>query len=203
MNPALTDAFMYLGIVLAKLNRHEEAVAALNRSLAANPSQLEALLCRGDSLMVIQRYADAVETFDRILSLNPTLVAVWMQKGTALDRLAKKQDALAAYTRSLRLIQAMLMHGHEKVSCLQTWEELPMLLPRSTKPLISTRTLAKYGCAKEMPSIPGRTGEAAEAYAEALRLDPIRKKAGSKMAGHFSIWDGIRTPLMPSIMQLP
>ncbi len=75
---------MYKGIALAAINRHEDAIEALDKSLASNPSLIDALICRSGSLFALGRFSETIETDDRILSLNPTLIDIWMQKGNSL-----------------------------------------------------------------------------------------------------------------------
>ena len=101
--------------VLMALNRHAEAVAALDDALHADPGDAALHYNRGNALLALERAAEAAAAFAAAIAIQPTFVEAQMNRGTALTRLGRPEEALAAYDQAIALdpthIQAEVERG--------------------------------------------------------------------------------------------
>ena len=89
--------------MLQALGRHEEALAAYDRALAAAPDYAEALNNRGIVLQDLKRPAEALEAYDQALRRAPNFAAAFNNRGSVLLELRRFGDALSCFDRALAL----------------------------------------------------------------------------------------------------
>src|SRR5262249_46458512 len=67
------EASLGLGQVLSQLRRHNEALAAYDRTIALKPDLAEAWFGRGLALLALKQYGDAYAACERAIKLMPEL----------------------------------------------------------------------------------------------------------------------------------
>jgi tetratricopeptide (TPR) repeat protein len=87
--------------VLAKLNRHGEAVSEFERALALHAGDGEALLMRGVSLAALARFGEALASYDAALAAGLDRPETHANRGAALAALDRHEEALAASDKAL------------------------------------------------------------------------------------------------------
>jgi len=88
------------GVVLAELDRNEEALEYFDKALAINPNSDHALSCKGVSLSELDRNEEALEYFDKALAINPNSDHALRNKGATLSELDRYEEALAHYEKA-------------------------------------------------------------------------------------------------------
>jgi tetratricopeptide (TPR) repeat protein len=86
-----------LGMVLGRLGRHQDAVAALERALALRPDYPEAFINLGVSLQALRRPAEAEAAYRRVLERRPDHPAALANLGNVLQELGRGEEAVVAY----------------------------------------------------------------------------------------------------------
>ncbi|HEX3996165.1 MAG TPA: tetratricopeptide repeat protein, partial [Acetobacteraceae bacterium] len=102
----LRDAAQFhcnLSMVLGKLDRNEEAVAAASRALTLRSDYPQALNNLGVALEALGRLEQAEAALRRALSAKPDYADAWSNLGNTLRRLDRPEEAIAAYERAVVL----------------------------------------------------------------------------------------------------
>jgi tetratricopeptide (TPR) repeat protein len=100
-NPRSASAPTNQGTVLAALNRHQEALASYDRSLALQPDA-DTLNNRAIALQALSRFQEAVFAYDGVLAAKPDHAQAWSNRGNALQELRRYPEALASFDRALK-----------------------------------------------------------------------------------------------------
>ena len=74
VKPDIVEALSNRGIVLADLNRFEEAVESYDRALAIKPDYAEALNNRAAALMELGRLDEALANYSRAVAIKPDYI---------------------------------------------------------------------------------------------------------------------------------
>lgn len=94
----------YKGIILSKLKRHEEAVAAFDVAKGINDFDYISWDLRGLSLLALGENEAALESFDRALVINPDEYShAWIHRGLALGAMNNLEEAIQAYNRGIQI----------------------------------------------------------------------------------------------------
>ncbi|MCX7380493.1 MAG: tetratricopeptide repeat-containing glycosyltransferase family protein [Alphaproteobacteria bacterium] len=106
--PGFGNGWCNLGLMLARLGRHEEALEAYARGSAVAGTPGADLLSalqhnRGLSLQKLGRRTEALACFDAVLQHQPRDGAAWSDRGLALRELNRPEEAIASYQRALDL----------------------------------------------------------------------------------------------------
>jgi len=91
------------GVVLAGLDRHEEALEAFDKALEINLDYADAWSNKGVVLAGLDRYEEALAACDKALEINPDFANAWYNKGVDLAGLDRDEEALAAYDKALKI----------------------------------------------------------------------------------------------------
>jgi predicted O-linked N-acetylglucosamine transferase (SPINDLY family) len=97
LDPQSAAALCDLGIVLAALQRQDEALARFDSLIAIKPDFADAHFSRGNLLSGLRRFAEAVASFDKAIAIDPHHANAWYNKGHALHELGRLADAIACY----------------------------------------------------------------------------------------------------------
>lgn len=97
------EAYNNYGYALAHLGRHEEALAAVNKSLELKPDSAAALDSRGFALFGLKRYEEALEAYKQALKLDPTIGEIHLHMAQVYEEMEDYENALRAYQRYLQL----------------------------------------------------------------------------------------------------
>lgn len=162
-----------IGAVLRKEHRLEEALAVLDRTVAAEPRHSAAWLERGYTLEALRSEAAAAESYGRALAIDPDLAPalgkladIAAKKGERDSAQAQAARALAidplnpAAIFALALLEIEARDGEAAAARLET------LLSSPLKPDDRGRALTLLGDALDRQ---GRSAEAFAAYEEAQR----------------------------------
>nr|WP_246500040.1 tetratricopeptide repeat protein [Azospirillum soli] len=169
----IPDYHSNLGLVLAALGRLDESAACHRRALALRADYVEAHFNLGLVLVALGRVSEAVAHYAEAARLRPDFADAHLNLGAALQDLGRPEEALAAHARA-----AELLPGDPR-----PWSNMAVTmrqLGQSAEADEALRQAMARGGAADAGSLmalagalhaEGRLIEAADAYAEALRLD--------------------------------
>jgi tetratricopeptide (TPR) repeat protein len=87
---------------LLKMNKSEEALAALEEALSIDPDNGDALLKKGTALERLERVDEAILCFDRAIALDPSTTMAYLYKGALYNRMHRYPESLACYEQALK-----------------------------------------------------------------------------------------------------
>jgi predicted O-linked N-acetylglucosamine transferase (SPINDLY family) len=90
-----------LGIVLAALRRHDEALACFDKLITMQADFVEAHFHQGNVLLGLGRLAEAIVSFDNAIALDSQHVNALIGKGHALHLLGRFAEAITCYDKVL------------------------------------------------------------------------------------------------------
>jgi tetratricopeptide (TPR) repeat protein len=94
----------YKGIILSKLQRHEEAVQAFDKVHEIQEFDYISWDLRGMSLLALGDNEAALDSFDRALLINPDEYShAWIHRGLALGGMNNLEEAIRAYNRGIQI----------------------------------------------------------------------------------------------------
>jgi tetratricopeptide (TPR) repeat protein len=162
-----------IGAVLRKEHRLEEALAVLDRTVAAEPRHSAAWLERGYTLEALRSEAAAAESYRRALAIDPDLAPalgkladIAARKGDRDSARAQAERALATEPLNPAATFALALLEIEARDAVPAAARLEKLLASPLKPDDRTRALTLLGDALDRQ---GRCAEAFAAYEEAQR----------------------------------
>jgi tetratricopeptide (TPR) repeat protein len=98
--------------VLRRMGRDDDALAALERGLAAEPGHAPSLTAYGNALAERERFDEALAAFDRLVMVKPRSAEGHLCQGLALARLGRAAEGIEAIERAIdldgRLLEAYL-----------------------------------------------------------------------------------------------
>ncbi|MDA0919879.1 MAG: tetratricopeptide repeat protein [Planctomycetota bacterium] len=98
------EAWKQIGLIHHRANQSVQALAAYDKSLAANDSDPATHRLRAETLLALNRDQDAVDAFDRYLKLDGAPVAdVFRARALAQQKLGRFRESLADVARALEL----------------------------------------------------------------------------------------------------
>jgi predicted O-linked N-acetylglucosamine transferase (SPINDLY family) len=90
-----------LGIVLAALRRHDEALACFDKLITMHADFVQAHFTQGNVLLGLGRLAEAIVSFDNAIALDSQHVNALIGKGHALHLLGRFAEAIPCYDKVL------------------------------------------------------------------------------------------------------
>jgi tetratricopeptide (TPR) repeat protein len=93
----------FRGFCLKELERFDEAVIDLERSIGLEQAELAHHNLLGFCLYKLGRHGEAVASFERAVELDPGSAVDWANLGVNLERSGEHERAAAMYRRALRL----------------------------------------------------------------------------------------------------
>ena len=93
----------YLGLVLAELGQHSQAVEHFGRAAAIEPDSVAARIRQGESLLSDDRPAESQSAFEQAIELDPASAAAHYGLGRARDSAGDSDAALRSYLRAVEL----------------------------------------------------------------------------------------------------
>ncbi len=90
-------AYHHLGLILSKLQQHDEAVAMLRKAVELRPSDAVLRNNLGFELMFQQQWADAAEHLSKAIALQPKFARAHINLGMTLSKVGRFDDALAHF----------------------------------------------------------------------------------------------------------
>ncbi|CAO3402158.1 tetratricopeptide repeat protein [Azospirillum palustre] len=173
--PGVADYHANLGIVLQRLDRLAEAETAQRRALERDPSHVGAHFNLGLVLAAQGRLAEAADQYAEAARLSPDLADAHLNLGAALQGLGRADDALASHTRAADLLPGDPRPWTNRAVSLRQLGRLD----EAVEALRMASALGgRAGDASALSALAaalhaaGRMEDAAERYADALRLEP-------------------------------
>jgi len=102
-NPNSFKAWSNKGIVLSKLERHEESLACLDKALTLQPHSVEPRINKAVVYLQLGDLDEAIALLREVLKLDPQASRAWVNLGTAHQFQGKNLDALEHYDTALAI----------------------------------------------------------------------------------------------------
>jgi eukaryotic-like serine/threonine-protein kinase len=102
-DPAASNDYLELGLIMQQAGRYEEALAACDRSLRLKPDRPDVHRVRGVVLMMLKRYDEAARSIDVCLARGSPSPALYEARGMALASHGSYDRAIADYTMALNV----------------------------------------------------------------------------------------------------
>ncbi len=167
------EALVNLGNLLARQQRHGEALAFYDQAVAMRPESLEGWFNRGNLMLALHQPEDALASYDRVLALRRDLASVWNNRGTALRGLQRQDHALASFQQAAALdpghLNAITNQGIVLWDMKRFAEALAMadqVLARN--PVFAEALYLRANLLRDL----GRRAEALAAYEKTLAAQP-------------------------------
>ena len=101
LRPESAETHYNRGVSLAKLGRHEEAVASYRKSIALKFNNPQVFHNLGNSLIELGRPQEALDAYEGRLAREPHATDTLINRGNALLELGRVDEALDSYDRAL------------------------------------------------------------------------------------------------------
>jgi predicted O-linked N-acetylglucosamine transferase (SPINDLY family) len=173
IRPNAMEVLANLNGVLMALNRHQEALANLNKMIAAHPADVNALFNRGVALAAMGRGEEALASYDQALKIRPDMLNALYNRATVLASLERFSEALTSY-------ETVLSIGPRHVEALTNRANVLAKLKRLDEALesydhvlaIEPRHLDALANCGAMLKLVGRPGDALACFERALAINP-------------------------------
>lgn len=175
------------GNALYRLDRHSEALKALNQALEMNFRYAQIWYAQGTVLAAMNRHQDALNAFDRAIQLQPKFYRAWKSKALSLMALQQQPEAQKAVEEALNLeprsAVAWYLRGLAQTEnhsfALEALDQSIALEPEFADAwVLRGQVLQKMG----------RSQEAAASVGQALTIDPdsltakaLKQQLGEKL----------------------
>jgi protein O-GlcNAc transferase len=99
-NPQL---LFLLGTAYVQLEKTEQGINYLERSLSIKPDNASAHSNLGNALKNLNRYEEALTSFDKAINLNPNFADAYSNRGVILQEMRRYDEALNSYDRAIEI----------------------------------------------------------------------------------------------------
>ena len=121
------------------------AIAALEREVAANPSNMAAWISLGNNYFDTAQHEKSIQAYQKALALQPNNANVWTDMGIMYRRAGKPRDAINAFDKAIEVDPKhemsrfnkgiVLMHDLNDIKgAIEAWEELLQINPVAVAP---------------------------------------------------------------------
>jgi tetratricopeptide (TPR) repeat protein len=181
-DPEDPDGYYLLGFALQRLDRHAEALAAVDSGLAKAPGWHDLHVLRSDALRDLRRPLDALQAGEEAVRLAPNLPDGYAALALSAAALGNHSDAIISLRRALELApDSSHLHRLLADQCLSLSDyeaAISHYLGALGLEPNDANTLNNLGCAFLRS---GRSEEAALAFKSAVMVDPTLKLAKQNM----------------------
>jgi hypothetical protein len=98
-----SETYSNLGLALAKLNLHTEAVGCYNAAITINSDNAVAFYNRGNSLLHLSKLDEALQSYNQAISINPAYAEALSNRGNVLRSMRLLPEALASYDQAVAI----------------------------------------------------------------------------------------------------
>jgi tetratricopeptide (TPR) repeat protein len=195
LEPERANLHALYGECLLRLERHDDAVAALHRALALEPTDPDALGTMGVALRALGDADGAAEKLSQAAALAPERAWIHEELGRLYGAMGRYEEALAALNRAAELGGSPQLDAVRGAACaaLGEYEQAAVAYERAIAGDERSDTLAKLGeCRRQL----GRFDAAREALDRSLELDPdsayARGTLGEVLIALGAVDEGVR-----------
>ena len=103
-----SGTFLSRGMILEKLGKYEEAIAAYDRALQINSDYYPAWFNQGIVLGKVGRYEESLAAHNKTVELKPKRYIAWNNQGVALGYVGRYEEAIISYDKALQINQSQL-----------------------------------------------------------------------------------------------
>ncbi|WP_319421583.1 tetratricopeptide repeat protein [Pleurocapsa sp. FMAR1] len=103
INKSCAEAWWYKARSLWKTVDWEEALIAVNKSIALKPNFTQALLTKSAILMNLCKYDEAIKETEEVIKIKPDEYRAWYNKGLIYIKSGKEQKANFAFNQALKI----------------------------------------------------------------------------------------------------
>jgi len=93
----------FVGNVLNRLGRHDEAIAVYSRAIELDPKYVKAYISLGNTLKTQRKLDEAIACFRKAIELKPDFDSAHHYLGSALAAQGKLDEAIACYREAIEL----------------------------------------------------------------------------------------------------
>ena len=101
--PTFTWTYVNRAICFARTDRHEKALADLDKALSLDPEDIGALTNRGNVLANLGRLEDALTAHDTALGFASDYAMAHSNRGNVLVSLGRHEEAIEAFSKAIEL----------------------------------------------------------------------------------------------------
>lgn len=102
-NPGDTEAYLQIGIILAKMGNHEEAMKYFDRILETEPKNAAALNNRGNLFMLDEKFPEAQKAYLAATQSSPDDPYVWINLAKSYKATKNTKNAKGAFVKAQHL----------------------------------------------------------------------------------------------------
>jgi tetratricopeptide (TPR) repeat protein len=103
LDPTNAQAYLFHGVICAKLRRFEEALTDFTHAITLNPASVPAYASRGRAYATLGCYDEALIDFTRAIELDPTNAQAYVYIGALLTNQSKPREALPYFEKAAQL----------------------------------------------------------------------------------------------------
>jgi tetratricopeptide (TPR) repeat protein len=171
--PGSSEDWSQLGVILAKQQKYEDAVAAFRRAFQLNPEDVWALQNLAQSLKDLGRREEAIREYRHALAVKPRFGLAWLGLGQMYEEMAHNAEAEDCYRNALlnRINRAPELATLARFCESKGWHEAAVTNYEDAISLTPSDAMLYFGAGQSLAAL-GRHAEAEQHYSEAIRLSP-------------------------------
>jgi tetratricopeptide (TPR) repeat protein/tRNA A-37 threonylcarbamoyl transferase component Bud32 len=169
--------WVFKGISLDSIGRHEEAIQCYDKALVLDPRNTDSWNNKGNSLHSLGRHEEAILCFDRALEIKPDEADAWNNKGNGLDSLDRYEEAIRCFEKALDLNPRFAAAWSNKGNSLNKWGRYEDAICCFNQALeLDPRMVEAWSDNGVSLHSLGRYDEAICCFNKALELNPLATK---------------------------
>ena len=161
------------GWALSRLERHDEALEAVNQAIALKPEEASYHNNKGISLAELNRHDEALEAYNQAIALEPKKADYHDNKGSSLAELNRYDEALETFNQAIALKPEEALYHYHKGRLLDELNLHDEALEAYNQAIALKPEKALYHYHKGLSLAElNRHDEALEAYNQVIALEP-------------------------------
>jgi tetratricopeptide (TPR) repeat protein len=171
--PGSSEDWSQLGVILAKQQKYEEAVAAFRRAFQLNSQDVWALQNLAQSLKDLGRRDEAIREYEHALAVNPRFGLAWLGLGQMYQEMGRHDEAENSFHKALlnRIDRAPELTTLARFCVGHGWPEAGATNYEDAIKLNPSDAMLYIEAGQNLEAL-GRHAEAKQHYAEAVKLSP-------------------------------
>lgn len=171
--PEVFELYHYIGIALAKQNKHSEALPMFRKAAILNPHDADAQFHLGNALFMHSDFKKAIVCFKNTIDLDPEYGEAHFQAGNAFFELKDFKNSLEAYEIAIKFFPKSLNVLSNMADCYYAMGNHSEAIKLFEKMLEQTdKKEIVYGKIGDVQLVSGKFDKAIATYAKALKANP-------------------------------